>query len=143
MKKRLMLLVGFTFIIMILFFFIKINTKIVSNEELNKKIIFEIESKKELDFSKVANFDWDTMMIFHPYSDINSKFKDVNIDNSINTRDDINTIVFIKNNKIVEMVNIDIKYDFDKYIKNKKIENKHSKFKVKDEEDDYYTLYLE
>lgn len=128
---------------MMLFCVIKINSKIVSNGELSKKIIFELESKKELDFSKVTNFDWDTMMIFHPYSNINDKFKWVYIDNSINTRDDINSIVFIKNNNIVEMVNIDRKYDFDTSTTNKKIEKKNSKFKAREYENNYYILDLE
>lgn len=130
-NKKIILTLGLGVIFIItLYYCIKTNNKIVPNEYLNDKIISKLESEKYIDFSKVTNFHWDEMMIFTPYSDINEYFKKVDIDNSIKYRDDIYSIVFIENNKIIKMVNLDRKYDFDTETTNRKIENKNSKFKI-------------
>ena len=90
--------------------FIILITSIVScsiNEKsLESLILNELENSKELNLSNYNEFDWDSLIILGPYSNIEKIEMEKNIDlsnvsNSIEMLDNINLIVFLKQGKVV------------------------------------------
>lgn len=115
MKKY---IIGLLILVSCLFAF-KFVTKpnIISEDTaLKSKIIESVESSKEIDFSKITNFDWDVIYIFTPYSapkDILSKdgIKTSNSTFKIEVDDSINMIGFVKGDKLVNFVELTRNYD--------------------------------
>lgn len=74
---------------------------------LNSKISAEIIQTKELDLSKYNDFNWDSLIIIGPYSNVEKTALANNLDLSyvsknIEHADDINLIVFLKARKAVK-----------------------------------------
>ena len=101
---------------MISFLFILSNfgcKNISSNPDKKLEIaIHEIikSDTKVLDLNKVTDFEWDTLLILHPYSTLHQVEKKLNIDLSqikqtaIESRDDISVLIFYHNRKITKIV---------------------------------------
>lgn len=87
------------------------------NESLSQEIRSLIGEEDVIDFRNIKSFEWDRMVIVRPYSDIKKIMKRERIDyikinTSIETHDDINLIIFVKNNKIVQYVNLERTIEF-------------------------------
>jgi hypothetical protein len=79
------------------------------------KVIRAIESQinesKKIDFSKIDYFLWNELLILSPYKNIKETEKRYKIDlsdadNSIEINDNINTIIFLNEKKIVKQINL-------------------------------------
>lgn len=84
-----------------------INSCSLNDDVLESKISAEIIEKKELNLSNFNDFDWDSLIILQPYSIIekieNEKKIDLsNVSKSIESLDDINLIIFLKDKKTVK-----------------------------------------
>ena len=86
---------------------------------LNSKISAEIIQTKELDLSKYNDFNWDSLIIIGPYSNVEKTALANNLDLSyvsknIEYAEDINLIVFLKARKAVKSCELKRMYgDFD------------------------------
>ncbi len=74
---------------------------------LESKISAEIIQKKELNLSNYNDFDWDSLIIISPYSSIEkiateNKLDLANVSKSIESLDNINLIIFIKDKRAVK-----------------------------------------
>jgi hypothetical protein len=81
-----------------------------SDKELTKTIETKIkDNPMKIDLTKINNLDYDKLLILEPYSNIEKTQKELNIDlsniseNQINSSDGINLLVFMKNNKSVKI----------------------------------------
>lgn len=112
------------------------DTNIYSDSKLEQKIFNEIESKKDtIDFISFDDFEWDEMMIIHPYAHLENIEKDFNVDltriyhTGIEMRDDVSVLVFYQKRKIVKIVEFPLKGDFSEN-EVKFIKKDESKFEV-------------
>lgn len=86
--------------------------KIQSDKILEHKIKAIVTENKDsvLDLETITDFDWENVLILGPYSNPEMVERNLGIDLSsimhsgIESRDDINQIVFLKKNAIVRMV---------------------------------------
>ena len=74
---------------------------------LESKISAEIIQNKELNLSKYNDFEWDSLIVISPYSNLEkianqNKLDLSNVSKSIESLDDINLLVFLKNKKAVK-----------------------------------------
>lgn len=74
---------------------------------LKSKISAEIIQTKELNLSNYNEFDWDSLIVISPYSNIQkigneNKLDLANVSKSIESLDDINLIIFLKNKEAVK-----------------------------------------
>ena len=74
---------------------------------LESKISAEIIQKKELNLSNYNEFDWDSLIVISPYSNIQkianeNKLDLANVSKSIESLDNINLIIFLKNKEAVK-----------------------------------------
>ncbi|ADQ82982.1 hypothetical protein J5295_09675 [Riemerella anatipestifer] len=74
---------------------------------LESKISAEIIQKKELNLSNYNDFEWDSLIIISPYSSLEkiateNKLNLENVSESIESLDDINLIIFLKDRKAVK-----------------------------------------
>lgn len=81
-----------------------------SDKELTKTIETKIkDNPMKIDLTKINNLDYDKLLILEPYSNIEKIQKELNIDlsniseNQINSSDGINLLVFMKNKKSVKI----------------------------------------
>lgn len=81
-----------------------------SDKELTKTIETKIkDNPMKIDLTKINNLDYDKLLILEPYSNIEKTQKELNIDlsniseNQINSSDGINLLVFMKNKKSVKI----------------------------------------
>lgn len=81
-----------------------------SDKELTKTIEIKIkDNPMKIDLTKIDNLDYDKLLILEPYSNIEKTEKELNIDlsniseNQIHSSDGINLLVFLKNNKSVKI----------------------------------------
>lgn len=79
------------------------------NVELTNKVLAVVKSSDYIDFSKVTDFEWDTMYIFKPYSDATNILKDNDVRNyntlfNIEHNDSINMIAFVNKNKLITFI---------------------------------------
>ncbi len=79
-----------------------------------------MKDDQNLDLSDIDLFEWDSVMFFGPYSNLEHENSDldVNLDNIehnlIKHHDSFNLIVFLKDGKSVEIAELSIEYgDFD------------------------------
>jgi|SRR5690554_77908 len=91
-----------TFVILI----ISIISCSINEKSLESIILNELENSKELNLSNYNEFEWDSLIILGPYSNIEKikmeKSIDLsNVSNSIEMLDNINLIVFLKEGKAV------------------------------------------
>jgi hypothetical protein len=82
-----------------------------SDKELEAKIKKGVTSgQKTLDLGKIANFNWDSLLILTPYVNSDRIEKQFRINlwqtkhSGIDTRDDINQLIFFANDELVKMV---------------------------------------
>ena len=87
------------------------NNKVSNDKEHLELLKKEIISGKEIiRFESIMKFDWESLIILTPYSWTEQVGKDNKIDLTsiehfgIESRDDINLIVFLKNNKPVRVI---------------------------------------
>ena len=78
----------------------------INEKSLESIILNELENSKELNLSNYNEFEWDSLIILGPYSNIEKikmeKSIDLsNVSNSIEMLDNINLIVFLKEGKAV------------------------------------------
>lgn len=134
MKKQYII----TALILIIFIVLyNLNKLTYINEDVNlrNQIIETVKHSESIDFPKIANFEWDTMYIFTPYSkpeDILNVdgVKNYNSNFRIEFLDSINMIAFVKSNKLVSYVELPRNYgDITSHIKFNKTE---TKFYIKD-----------
>jgi hypothetical protein len=81
-----------------------------SDNELTKTIETKIkDNPMKIDLTKIDNLDYDKLLILEPYSNIEKTQKELNIDlsniseNQIHSSDGINLLVFLKNKKSVKI----------------------------------------
>ena len=126
--------VGFTLLLLCSLVFLSgcKSSKIKEDVALKNIIIETVQKSKEIDFTKITNFEWDKMYVFTPYSmpkDILNK-DGISISNSefnIEILDTINMIGFVKSDKLVAFVELPRNYggvDLTNYIKFSKEETK-------------------
>ena len=86
---------------------------------LESKIGGEIIQSKELKLSSYNDFEWDSLIIIKPYSNLakiatKNKLNLSNVSNSIESLDDINLLIFLKDKKAVKTCELKRMYgDFD------------------------------
>ena len=80
---------------------------------LTKKIEAELNSKnKTVDFSKVADFEWDSLIILGPYSQVEKIEEELNLNlinirqNGIRYSDFYDLVVFLKDKKSVKIIEL-------------------------------------
>lgn len=83
----------------------------IQDKKLQQSIRFEIEQNKSLDFSNYTDFQWDSVILLSPYTNIQSIEKEKDLDLSgiskdIEVLDSINLLVFLKDRKMVKYVEI-------------------------------------
>lgn len=106
------------FITISIFFLVSCNN---ISKEIESKILKDFDVKREMNFSTLNNFEWDELLILTPYTKISDVEKKYGLDlskiiTSIESNDQINTIVFLKNKKGIEYVELSRKYgDFTGY----------------------------
>jgi hypothetical protein len=94
-----------------------------SNERLTEIIETKIKyNPVKIDLTKIDDLDYDKLLILEPYSNIEKIQEQLNIDlsnikeNQIASLDGINLIVYLKNNKSIEICEISRTYgDFEDY----------------------------
>jgi hypothetical protein len=81
-----------------------------SDKELTKTIETKIkDNSMKIDLTKIDNLDYDKLLILEPYSNIEKIEKELNIDlsniseNQIHSSDGINLLVFLKNKKSIKI----------------------------------------
>ena len=81
-----------------------------SDKDLTKIIEAKIKDNPEkISLSNIEDLDYDKLLILEPYSNIEKTEKSLNVDlsniseNNIHSIDDINLLVFLKNNKSIKI----------------------------------------
>lgn len=84
-----------------------------NDEILKEKIERELNSKSsKVDLAKVTDFEWDTLIILGPYSQVQKIEEELNLNlsnirqNGIEYSDSYNLIVFLKDKKSVNIVEL-------------------------------------
>ncbi|WP_292948630.1 hypothetical protein [Olleya sp. UBA1516] len=84
-----------------------------NDKKLTEKIITELHSKnRTVDFSKVADFEWDSLIILGPYSQVERIEEEFSLNlknirqNGIEYSDYYDLIVFVKNKKSIKIVEL-------------------------------------
>lgn len=117
-------------------------SKIKENTKLKKQIIKIVQNSKQIDFSEVTNFKWDTLYLFTPYTDTNKILKKdgvkkYNNELDMEYNDGINIIAFVDSKKIVTYIKVNrIDLDFES-INNNKTSNDKSIFKINNNDGNY------
>jgi cell division protein FtsX len=86
-----------------------------SSSEIENRIDEDIKLHKKVDFTNLNSFEWDKLLILTPYSnvDIVEKRYKINlstVSKTIESDDNINTIVFLSKNRAVKYVELSRKY---------------------------------
>ena len=120
--------------------------KVKEDIELKNEVIKVVQSSKEIDFSKVTNFEWDEIYLFTPYTDSKEILKKDGVKRynsklNMEYNDGINIIAFVNSKKIITYIEIN-RSDFDfEPIENSKISKDKSIFEI-DNDDGDCTLSL-
>ncbi|MGG7077213.1 hypothetical protein [Clostridium sardiniense] len=134
LKKKLFISL-LTITVLSLFYILFVKSNITKeNIDLKNQIIKSIDSSAYLDLSKITKFDWDTLFAFNPYSNPRDILKDENVttyNKNFNISHDENIVMlgFIKDNKLVEFINLPRMYGY-KLTSNSKFKKDDSIFKV-------------
>jgi hypothetical protein len=94
-----------------------------SDKDLTKIIEAKIKDNPEkISLSNIEDLDYDKLLILEPYSNIEKTEKSLNVDlsniseNNIHSLDDINLLVFLKNNKSIKISELSrLNGDFGEY----------------------------
>ena len=94
-----------------------------SDKDLTKSIEAKIKDNPEkISLSNIEDLDYDKLLILEPYSNIEKTEKSLNVDlsniseNNIHSIDDINLLVFLKNNKSIKISELSrLNGDFGEY----------------------------
>ncbi len=86
-----------------------------SSSEIENRIDEDIKLHKKVDFTNLNTFEWDNLLILTPYSNLDNvekryKINLSNVSKTIESDDNINTIVFLSKNKAVKYVELRRKY---------------------------------
>lgn len=105
------------------------------NEELKNKMESVVLTKKEINISKITNFNWDEMYIITPYGNPKDILTKENvhwkeIDKSIEVKDDISLIIFLNDRNIVSYFNYPRQKGDFKFIKSRKFTKSSAVFKI-------------
>ena len=120
--------------------------KVKEDFELKNEVIKVVQSSKEIDFSKVTNFEWDEIYLFTPYTDSKEILKKDGVKRynsklNMEYNDGINIIAFVNSKKIITYIELN-RSDFDfEPIENSKISKDKSIFEI-DNDDGDCTLSL-
>ncbi len=120
--------------------------KVKEDIELKNEVIKVVQSSKEIDFSKVTNFEWDEIYLFTPYTDSKEILKKDGVKRynsklNMEYNDGHNIIAFVNSKKIITYIEIN-RSDFDfEPIENSKISKDKSIFEI-DNDDGDCTLSL-
>jgi hypothetical protein len=102
------------FPLLILILLVGCSLGVLHNKKLEQSIHSAMKEDGKVDLDKVAEFNWDTAHLFHPYttqSEINKElgftFKDPS---GIKSRDDIHLLVFVHDHKVIQYVEISREY---------------------------------
>ena len=120
--------------------------KVKEDIELKNEVIKVVQSSKEIDFSKVTNFEWDEIYLFTPYTDSKEILKKDGVKRynsklNMEYNDGINISAFVNSKKIITYIEIN-RSDFDfEPIENSKISKDKSIFEI-DNDDGDCTLSL-
>ncbi len=130
-------IIGLIFIVMLTMLFTVFRRSKNINEDavLRNHIIEIINQEDNIDFNKITNFEWDTMYVFTPYSMPKDIFKidDIKKYNStfsIEVRDDINMIAFVKFNRLISYVELPRRYGGENITKYIKFSKNNAKFNI-------------
>jgi hypothetical protein len=136
MKKRYILFIIILIIILSTFFVMFHKSKIMGEDvKLRNHIIKTLGQSDGIDFTNITDFSWDVMFIFPPYSIPIDTFKLNGIKNnnsnySIEYRDDINMIAFVKLDKVVSFIELSRNYGFKDITKCIKFKRDDAHFKI-------------
>lgn len=91
--------------------FVGISCSNVSDKKLENRINLEIKKTNSLDLSNYKDFQWDSVILLPPYTNIERVEKENDLDLSgvskdIEFSDSINLLVFLKDRKMVKYVEI-------------------------------------
>lgn len=111
MKKKIFILIGFVLIIAIVIYaiyFVKgtSHETVEQDKTLKSTLMLAVSSSKEINFDTMIDLDWDEMYVITPYKNPKEFFEKTNgnwkeIDQSIEVKDDINLVIFLKEKNIV------------------------------------------
>jgi hypothetical protein len=112
-----------------------------NDEKLAEEIETELNSEKRtVDFAKMTDFDWDSLIILGPYTTVENIEKEFDLNlanirqNGINYSDYYDLVVFIKDKKSVKIIELNRRLSSQSRI----IEKEKSKFQIG--EDGTFTL---
>ncbi len=112
-----------------------------NDEKLAEEIETELNSeKRSVDFAKMTDFDWDSLIILGPYTTVENIEKEFDLNlanirqNGINYSDYYDLVVFIKDKKSVKIIELNRRLSSQSRI----IEKEKSKFQIG--EDGTFTL---
>lgn len=96
-----------------------ISCNIRNDKDLGNKIYNEIKATKQLNLTKINDFEWDAIIILEPYSDPQKIGKEVNVDlsnvgDNIKSSDDYSLLVFLKDKKAVKTCEVKSEFNFNK-----------------------------
>jgi hypothetical protein len=136
MKKKNVIVI-FALLLVGIVGFLGFNKKNTLEEDvtLRNSIIVEVLTSKEIDFSSITDFQWDTMYVFTPYSNPKSILKEdgiatANKSFSIEVLDNINMIGFVKSDNLVAFVELPRYYVVDDLNMDTKIAKEEAKFNI-------------
>jgi hypothetical protein len=110
MKKIIIGLLSLLIVMTALFHLFTFN-KVWEDTALRDMIVESVETSSEIDFSKITDFEWDRMYIFHPYALVDRVFEEEGIkipNNNFNVEyfDTINMLAFVKGDRLVTFVEL-------------------------------------
>lgn len=135
--KKIVIITSVIFIIMLAMLFTVFRRSKNVNEDvvLRNHIIQTINQEDSIEFTEITNFEWDTMYLFTPYSLPKDAFKldeikKYNSEFSIERRDDINMIAFVKFNRLISYVELPRNYGGEGITKYIKFSKNNAKFNI-------------
>ncbi|UOQ83536.1 hypothetical protein [Gracilibacillus salinarum] len=107
-------IIFFVFLLLLLLLTYCTLNKVPHNEELRESVFFIVKDKSntEISMNTLTDFDWDKGFLIPPYSSQESIDKQLGVHfsdpSSIDFRDDIYLFVFMKDNEVVQYVEMDV-----------------------------------
>ena len=102
---------------------------------LKNLIIETVEKSNEIEFYKITNFQWDTMYVFTPYSNVKTILQENGISNfnfefNVQYQDTINMIAFVNKDKLVAFIELPRNYGGVDLSQNLKFSKEEAKFNI-------------
>lgn len=138
MKKK--YTISFTLIVLAVLIGLYVFKTNINSAILEKKVINTINKCETIDFPETTDFEWDNLYIIEPYSNVNALLNEESISSpnknyAIKSDDSIYMIAFIKDNKLIQYIDLPIKHiTILKRMDNSiKFSRQHSKFNISKE----------